>query len=220
MPIAVEDAYKGLLTRDELISLIQKICVIKKYNIPLPCDIDYDKMMKGFQERKKRIFSGEVIEPKRRTFSEKSQLEKDSFDLYDAIEKFDDELILYENKVNFLAMLTGQSKKQRYDMKGMVIGAFDERVLNLFLAKYYSVDNYQKRELALTFMGLGFTDTIYMSKDHRKETVENLNKLKQRISKNDTTINDCISKAIGNNFIENIEALIAKIKEIIKEYDN
>ena len=88
-PKVIENAYNGKLTRDQLINLLQKIHYLKISSLSLPCDVDYSKIESGFEIRKKWILDFKTIEPKRQTFSEKSQIDEEAYSLYENIEKFD-----------------------------------------------------------------------------------------------------------------------------------
>lgn len=209
MPLVVEKACKGELTRDELIDLLQKIHSFRNYAIPIPCDINYAKFEEGFKLRKRNILSNQIKEPKRRTFSEKHQIDEEAYNLYLAIEKFDDELIIHENKKMFYDFLDLRTEVTRYSFKGLSIGVFDEELLNYMLVKYRSAENYRKREIALTFLDLVFDDANCTSIE---ESIHNLSDLSSELCKYNTILNDYITIAINNSFIEKINSLVDELK--------
>lgn len=209
MPLVVDKAYNGELTRDELINLLQKIHAFKNYSIPIPCEINYSKFEEGFILRKKKVLLDQLEEPKRRTFSENHQIDEEAYNLYSAIIKFDDELIMHENKKIFYAFLDLKTEVTRHNLKRLSIGVFDKDLLNYMLVKYRTADNYRKREIALTFFNLEFDVTNYISFE---ESVNNLYNLSNELSKYNTILTDYITIAINKSFIEKLYSWIDELK--------
>lgn len=81
LPQAVQLAYKGELSKDQLISVIAKVHALKEYDIALPVDIDYHKIEAGFDKRFDEIKSGWITEQKSHKFIEKSRVDKEAVDL-------------------------------------------------------------------------------------------------------------------------------------------
>lgn len=69
MLIVIERAYAGHLCRDDIIYLLQKILLFKKFSIPLPCEVDYLKLQEDVNIRKEKIEEFEITDPKRRNVS-------------------------------------------------------------------------------------------------------------------------------------------------------
>ncbi|MBE7046290.1 MAG: hypothetical protein E7396_02625 [Ruminococcaceae bacterium] len=214
MPVAVNKAYDGELCCDDLIGLLQKIKAMKKYDIPLPCDVDYSKISDGFDKRKQKIISNEVTEPKRRTFSEKHQVEEEAYPLYQKIEKLDNQLIPIRNKKALIDYLN-TSQKPSYHFEGMVIGSFDSELMKLCFEKYCSANNAEKRELARLVIGLGFTDNFYINLDEFNETIKSLLELKEKLKKYKLSLNDYITITNVNEYIKEIEKLINNVNDCI-----
>lgn len=214
MPVAVNKAYDGELCCDDLIGLLQKIKAMKKYDIPLPCDVDYSKISDGFDKRKQKIISNEVTEPKRRTFSEKHQIEEEAYPLYQKIEKLDNQLIPIRNKKALIDYLK-TFQKPSYRFNGMVIGSFDSELMNLCFEKYCSANNAEKRDLARLVLELGFTDNFYITVDETQETITNLSKMKVKLQEYKTTIADYITITNVNEYIKEIDLSIIKLNAFI-----
>lgn len=78
---------------------------MKISSVSLPCDVDYSKIESGFEIRKKEILDFGTIEPERQSFSEKSQIDKEAYSLYDNIEKFDSMMYALEPRKEFKNIL-------------------------------------------------------------------------------------------------------------------
>ena len=215
MPEAVNKAYAGELCCDDIIGLLQKIKAMRKYDIPLPCDVDYSKISDGFDKRKQKIISYETTEPKRRTFSEKHQIEEEAYPLYQKIEKLDNQLVTIRNKKALIDYLK-TSQKPSYRFEGMVIGSLDSELMNLCFEKYYLANNAEKRDLARLVLGLGFTDKFYMSLDEFKETINSLTELREKLINYKSSINDHITITNVNEYIKEIEQLVNHINNCIE----
>ncbi len=214
MPIAVQKANNGELTRDELIDLLQKIFALKKYSIPFPCEVDYTKIESGFSQRKLEILSGNIQEPKCRRYVEIDAIEEAALPLYKSIKNFENELILFSNKEKFKQYLNNQGDASPYSLKGLLIGDFDRNLANLFLAKYYNASNCLRREMIRTLLELGYTDNIFVTAQQRKATIENLMFLSRKIKDYTTILTDYIAIAINNNFVDHLTELIDKIESV------
>lgn len=214
MPIAVQKANNGKLTRDELIDLLQKIFALKKYSIPFPCEVDYAKIESGFSQRKLEILSGNIQEPKCRRYVETDAIEEAALPLYKSIKNFENELILFSNKKKFKQYLNNQGDASSYSLKGLLIGDLDRNLANLFLAKYYNASNCLRREMIRTLIELGYTDNIFVTAQQRKTTIENLMFLSRKIKDYTTILTDYIAIAINNNFVDHLTELINKIESV------
>ena len=214
MPKAINKAYNGELCCDDIIGLLQKIKAMKNYDIPLPCSVDYTKISDGFDKRKQKIISYEVNEPKRRTFSEKHQIEDDAYLVYQKIERLDKQLTNIKNKKELIDYLKN-SKKPPYRFEGMVIGSFDNNLMNLCFEKYCVASNAEKRDLARLVLELGFTDKFYITLDEFNETVTNLEKLKEKLIDYKTRIDDFITITNVNEYVKKLEELVSNIKTCI-----
>ena len=216
MPEVIKMAYEGNLNRDQLISLLQKIHFLKGCSSSLPCDIDYSKINEGFESRKNRILNFEIQEPKRRTFSEKSEIDEEAYNLYDNIEELDKKLYVLENRRELLEFLKSDGIKNLYNFKRKLIGDFDAEMLDLFYQKYLKCDNSMKRDMCFMLLDISFCDNHYLNNDEVKETVKNLTELKNRIENCYQTKKDYITAAINKSFGNKINNKVTEIKEYHK----
>lgn len=216
MPEVIKMAYEGNLNRDQLISLLQKIHFLKGCSSSLPCDIDYSKINEGFESRKNRILNFEIQEPKRRTFSEKSEIDEEAYSLYDNIEELDKKLYVLENRRELLEFLKSDGIKNLYNFKRKLIGDFDTEMLDLFYQKYLKCDNSMKRDMCFMLLDISFCDNHYLNNYEVKETVKNLTALKNRIENCYQNKNDYITAAINKSFCDKINSKVTEIKEYHK----
>lgn len=219
LPKVIENAYNGKLTRDQLINLLQKIHYLKISSVSLPCDVDYSKIESGFEIRKKWILDFKTIEPKRQTFSEKSQIDEEAYSLYENIEKFDSMMYALEPRKEFKKYLESTDSKNTYDFRHKPIGCFDKNLMEMFCQKYYQSNNASKREMCFTFLDIDFRDNEYPDYDV-KETIANLRELQNRLNNSEQNKKDCITAAINKSFYDKIDSKISEIEEFYNSIKN
>lgn len=212
LPIAVEKAYKGDLSCDNLISLLQKIFALKDNKIDLPCKVDYKIMQEGFDKRKQMIKHGIINEPKKRTFSMLDQIDPEAVYLYNSIEKLDDMIYAWVNRFDFISFLKQEGNILRYNLEGKYLESFDSELLDLFISRYDSSDNSKKRDLALSFLKLHFDDPKYSNDDNKVESKTNIETLKHILGERQKSGKDQITIAIETSFIKEIDSLLKKFK--------
>lgn len=219
LPKVIENAYKGKLTRDQLINLLQKIHYLKISSVSLPCDVDYSKIESGFEIRKKEILDFGTIEPERQSFSEKSQIDKEAYSLYDNIEKFDSMMYALEPRKEFKKYLESTDSKSTYDFKHKLIGCFDKNLMEMFYQKYLQSNNASKREMCFTFLDIDFRDNEY-PEHYVKETIANLRELQNRLNNSEQNKKDCITSVINKSFCDKIDSKISEIEQFYNSIKN
>lgn len=202
LPQAVQLAYDGKLSKDQLITLIGKVHALKENAISLPVDVDYQKIEAGFDKRFNEMQKGTVNEPKSHTFIEKSGVDEGALDLLRKIERFDDRIAAAENRSTYLHFLSGDDMVSYYSLKGSYVEEFDDEWLKLFIEKYESADNSGKRELALSLLGMVYDFNLYSTEENIQHTKENFDKLANHLEKMDA--GDSITKIINQSFVREI----------------
>lgn len=215
LPKVIENAYKGKLTRDQLIDLMQKIHYLKKFTVSLPCNIDYTKIENGFEIRKKEILDYKINEPKRYTFTEKSQIDKEAYSLYENIENFDITMNTLESKKEFKKYLETTNDKYAYSFRYKLIGYFDKNLMEMFYKRYLQSGNAIKREMCDTLVDISFCDNKYSEHDVT-ETIANLKELQSRLNDSEQSKNDYITAGINKSFCDKIDSKILEIKQYYK----
>lgn len=168
----------------------------------LPVDIDYQKIEDGFDKRFNEIQKGTVNEPQSHTFIEKSGVDEDAENLQKKIERFDDRIVAAENRSTYLRFLSGDDMVSYYSLKGSYVEEFDDEWLKLFIKRYESADNSDKRELALSLLGMVYDFNSYSTEENIQHTKENFDKLAKHLEKMDT--GDSITKIINKSFVREI----------------
>lgn len=215
LPKVIENAYKGKLTRDQLIDLMQKIHSLKKFTVSLPCNIDYTKIENGFEIRKKEILDYKINEPKRYTFTEKSQIDKEAYSLYENIENFDITMNTLQSKKEFKKYLETTNDKYAYSFRYKLIGCFDKNLMEMFYKRYLQSGNAIKREMCDTLVDISFCDNKYSEHDVT-ETIANLKELQSRLNDSEQSKNDYITAGINKSFCDKIDSKILEIKQYYK----
>lgn len=216
MPIVLESAYSGKLNRNELVELFQKIYAMRKYEVPFPCSVDYSKIINGFEVRRKKILSSEIQEPKLRRSAFREYIPEECKSLYDDITKFEEYLIAFENKKKVIQYLTPDSKISEYSLNGLIIGFFDEQLLEHFWVAFTNADNYKKRDVARVIINLGYKDRFYCSPQDMQESISNFDALKKRLIDYKTIVSDCMTIAIVNETIKEIDEVVKEINEVLE----
>lgn len=209
MPIVVKKANEGSLSRDELISLLQKTHALNENHISLPCEVNYSRIEKAFEKRKKRIKEGLIDEPKRHTFSEHSQLDPEAIPLYKKIEAMDEQLDAWKNRKLFIKFFNKEGRVTQYDLKNRYIDCFDDELYGLFIATYNKSLNSDRRELCWALNGIDFNNGRYSSQDEKIITIKNFKLLIQELEKQIETNQDQMAVAIAKAFKGLIEEKIS-----------
>lgn len=199
---AVAIAYDGGLSKDDLIELIGKIHFLRQYKISLPVEVDYSKIEEGFEKRFRGIVSGMIDEPRSHRFIGKSGVDEAAYNLLNKIERFDDRLLAAENRSKYLGYLSGENSDSTYSFQGMYIEEFDEKWLNLFIAKYDVANNYEKRAMARSLLDMVYDFDTYSTEDNIERTKTNFNVLATHIEAIKT--DDSIAEIINKSFVEEI----------------
>lgn len=177
MPVLVERAKRGEASRDELIALLQKTHMLKKYNIPLPCDVDYQVITKGFDERCENVKKGIVEEPRKRTFTQDSEIDEEAIPLKIKIEKMGDRIYAWENRKSFVSYLNGDGNVSPYHLNNICIETFDDELYRLFKDKYLSSNNEERVELCRVLLRIDFNNQYYSTPVDIEITLKNYGSL-------------------------------------------
>ena len=203
LPPAVDLAYKGELSREDMISLLAAIHALKKNSITLPCEVDYRKLSDGFDQRIKKVKRGEICEPRCHRFVTGDQIDDEAHELYKRIEKMEDMISAWDNRRLFIAYLRSEDELSSYSLKGLYIEEFDDELLDLFKKQYCCACNEDKRDCALALLGLVFDSTSYSTKENFANSRRNFEKLIKWLSTQNGR--DSIATIINKSFISQIQ---------------
>lgn len=211
LPTAIQKANNGELSGDELISLLEKIHEFKKFELDLPCKVDYNEIDKGLEKRKQKIKSGEIREPKGHSFAFADNFDDEAKALYKKIDNLEEAVVAYDNERMLVSYLKGDKSVSQRSLKGLSIETFNEDLLNLFLSVYDVSSNAQKRDVAIILSELDFNNRFLVNAENKKETKINLEKLLAELDKRSTSNPDPISNLISKHFIKSVKELIDNI---------
>lgn len=217
MPIWVARAYSGEASRDELISLLQQIHALKTHQIPLPCEVDYEKINQGLEARFEMVKNGAIQEPKKRTFTENSQIDDEAIPLNAKIEKMGDRMSTWKNRRLFVSYLRGDRKVSQYELKNKCIEVFDNELYQLFITRYLSSSNGDKEDLNWLLLGIDFNNSHFSTSSDQQVTLENYRLLISELTRISEKGSAPIDAAIHRLFIERLESHIAEISNSDKK---
>lgn len=202
LPQAIQFAYDGDLTKDELISLIDKIHAMHVYKITVPVEVNYKQIEEGFDQRFRKIVEGTITEPRNHTFTEKSSIDKEAYGLLAKINSFEDRLAAAENRATFIRYLSGDDSVTYYSLRGMYIEEFDDELLGIFIKQYSEANNSYKTEYARALLKMTFDFDTYSTEENQEHTKQNFLKLAEYLEKEKPE--DQITEIIHKSFTEDI----------------
>lgn len=213
MPLVVERACEGDLSRDEMISLLQKTHALKVHEIPLPCEVDYQAIQTGFELRKNRIRKGEIEEPKRRKFAEHTSLDSEAVPLYKDIGALEGKMYAWGNRRLFMAYLSHEEKVSVYDLNRRGIDSFDDELLSLFVEEYRKAPNREKRELSWALLSVDFNNDEYSGAADKAVTRKNFKTLLAEIQQDISEETDLLTVAIAKSLEKLLREKVDKLEE-------
>ena len=89
LPQAVSLAYAGELSKDSVITLIQKIHALNEYNIAIPVQIDYQLVEDGLEKRLLKIRNGKLEDPASHLIIKESQFDAGASHLTKSLNRYD-----------------------------------------------------------------------------------------------------------------------------------
>ncbi len=204
LPLVLERAYDGELTCDELIILLRNVHAMQKYNIRLPEPINYTKMLCGFEKREKKVKEGFLIEPIRRSYSNKEDIDQEAIDLYKRIEAMGDKVVLWDNRLAFIAGMKGDKSVDLYKFRQLWFEFLDEEMIESFIEAFKGANNSQKRNLANIMLDMTFKDTSPEYSGHNQTQI-NARKLIKLLRQVKSDVDDGFSVAITQSLMDGIK---------------
>jgi hypothetical protein len=190
LPDALEIAYMGGLSCQDLISLLGRIYNIEKYGITLPCAIDYKKLYDGFKIREEHIKSGKIEEPKNATFITPDIVQgfcADAKTLYAEIEMMSDRKEAWKNRREFITFMSSPMSYNTSTLRHATIVSFDDELLDTFVTSYQAACNSDKREMYQVLSVLSFDYKAVSTSDDIAITIKNLGILVSKLEELENT---------------------------------
>ncbi len=183
LPLTLELAYKGDLSGDELINLIQRIKDLKKMGVTISSHIDYDRIYDGLSMRGEKIESGEVVEPERWKFIEKpEELSPEAKRVYDELEMLQYKVSDSRSRKEYIAYL--ESPRIQFENHYVHrLAVFDDELYSLFVEKFKGNDNYKRLYLVDSLK-------VYLTELLRKPSTADISKTMCNLKKLSEWIRD------------------------------
>ena len=201
-PKALQFAYEGMLSRDDLITFLKYVHYLKIHSIELPCEIDYKKIEDGFIKHMEMIKRNEINDPVQRTFTENSEIDSEAYSINSMIEKSENVLVAWNNRSQLLDFLHNPLESQ-YRLRNLCIEEFDDELLEIFEACYSRASNANKREFALALIGLAFDSSSYSTDENIENSKKSFRKLIEWLDSQNSE--DGITNLINESFISAIK---------------
>lgn len=204
LPQAVSLAYAGELSKDSVITLIQKIHALNEYNIAIPVQIDYQLVEDGLEKRLLKIRNGKLKEPTSHLFIKEAQFDTGASDLIKLLNRFDNRIQSANNRKKFIQYLNDRDSSSNYSILHLYMEEFDDELFSIFCREYRSSNNIDRRNIALALLDLSFYSSEYSTQENMQHTTENFEKLIDFLKSLDDT--DSISKLINAHISDKISS--------------
>lgn len=206
LPQAVSLAYAGELSKDSVITLIQKIHALNEYNIAIPVQIDYQLVEDGLEKRLLKIRNGKLKEPTSHLFIKEAQFDTGASDLIKLLNRFDNRIQSANNRKKFIQYLNDRDSSSNYSILHLYMEEFDDELFSIFCREYRSSNNIDRRNIALALLDLSFDSCEYSTPENMQHTTENFVKLIDFLKALDDT--DSIAKLINISISDKIATKI------------
>lgn len=215
MPAAIDKAYRGELTHDELTLLIQKIWGLRKNGIPFPCDVDYGKILDGYCERLNRMKLGKIVYDSRYSFAMPEQIEDDAKPINELLEKTDDLLAIFDNRRNLLNCVDDPYYDSWYQFTSKIFVELDDEMTNSIWDAYSNGDNHAKRKIGAALSKIRFFYSTLSNLVNLKTTQANYAKLIASLEDAIMQCDEFITKLILQSTLTNIQERANEVDEEI-----
>lgn len=216
-PILVDNSYNGNLNQNELIMLISLMKQFHILKMKMPYEVNYDKMLKGWENRVKKIIKGEIEEPSRNRFiddySYLRKIDNKLYDLYSRLEKFDDINDMYKNRLDILETIDKIDAKTINDIRRKPILCIDKEMANRFISKYKSSSNKAKIDLTRLLNDIDLNNYEVPNEQDLKESIINLKFICKEMRKYSNDLDGEFEKCIVEKSANCINDKIKKIND-------
>ena len=206
LPQAVSLAYAGELSKDSVITLIQKIHALNEYNIAIPVQIDYQLVEDGLEKRLLKIRNGKLEDPASHLIIKESQFDAGASHLAKSLNRFDNRIESANNREKFIQYLNDRGSTSNYSILNLNMEEFDDELFSIFCMEYRLSNNIKRKNIALALLDLSFYSSEYSTQENMQHTTENFVKLIDFLKALDDT--DSIAKLINISISDKITTKI------------
>lgn len=206
LPQAVSLAYAGELSKDSVITLIQKIHALNEYNIAIPVQIDYQLVEDGLEKRLLKIRNGKLEDPASHLIIKESQFDAGASHLAKSLNRFDNRIESANNREKFIQYLNDRGSTSNYSILNLNMEEFDDELFSIFCMEYRLSNNIDRKNIALALLDLSFYSSEYSTQENMQHTTENFVKLIDFLKALDDA--DSIAKLINISISDKIATKI------------
>lgn len=206
LPQAVSLAYAGELSKDSVITLIQKIHALNEYNIAIPVQIDYQLVEDGLEKRLLKIRNGKLEDPASHLIIKESQFDAGASHLTKSLNRYDNRIESANNREKFIQYLNDRGSTSNYSILNLNMEEFDDELFSIFCMEYRLSNNIDRKNIALALLDLSFYSSEYSTQENMQHTTENFVKLIDFLKALDDT--DSIAKLINISISDKITTKI------------
>ena len=206
LPQAVSLAYAGELSKDSVITLIQKIHALNEYNIAIPVQIDYQLVEDGLEKRLLKIRNGKLEDPASHLIIKESQFDAGASHLTKSLNRYDNRIESANNREKFIQYLNDRGSTSNYSILNLNMEEFDDELFSIFCMEYRLSNNIDRKNIALALLDLSFYSSEYSTQENMQHTTENFVKLIDFLKALDDT--DSIAKLINISISDKIATKI------------
>lgn len=206
LPQAVSLAYAGELSKDSVITLIQKIHALNEYNIAIPVQIDYQLVEDGLEKRLLKIRNGKLEDPASHLIIKESQFDAGASHLTKSLNRYDNRIESANNREKFIQYLNDRGSTSNYSILNLNMEEFDDELFSFFCMEYRLSNNIDRKNIALALLDLSFYSSEYSTQENMQHTTENFVKLIDFLKALDDT--DSIAKLINISISDKITTKI------------
>lgn len=220
-PPSIQKAYDGELPGKLLMNLIKKIALARKWNIPLPQEIDYDKIEEGLQLRIRRIKNNEIAEPEYHSFvtdDERDVLNEREKQLYASASNMGGDLLSYlQNRRGFIDSMASGDEIAIRQLKNCYYISFDQEMLDSLFARYVIADVDIKRAIAHVISEIHFKDFMKPQEPESTLSINCLKELMRKVEDHCCQQKDSFARIHDQEFVKVISNRIVDLEEKLRE---
>ena len=209
LPIALEKAYKGELSADNLISLLGQISGLKLNGMEIDETIDYDKMYEGLNIREERIKKGELKEQRSWQFLPPENIaalkDDKAVELYRRLDNIEERVGAINRYRDFCDYLKNPDEHTTRGIDFGSIYCFDDELLDIFYNSFIKQPNGLKREMCSVLCRINIDYKQVSTKEEIEKSKENLRELVRKLNKKSEEVENKLDKCIYTFAVKSIE---------------
>lgn len=217
LPILVQHAYNGELSHDNMTTFLSKIHALNSAQIPLPCEINYERILEGLWIRLNNIKSGIITEPRISSVASPENIDDEAKPINVILEQMEDYIGAFNTRRDLLAYLVDPRFQSRRALKSYLFFEFDNEMREVFIREYTKAGNGMKRDLAASLISIQFFYSALSKRTNIECSIHNYVLLKEEVGKLMSISNDYIEQQIHKSFIEKIDERMKELEVILSE---